>query len=288
MRDRANIGKSPSPDRDALLDAYRRLYDKHPHHRLRLENASPTQLALPGELRHESRDKYRIVMTMILSPQKRDIRLAPCLGRLFKMHAGFDSLRNLGDSHIRRSLGPIKNGGIGLGGPHGGNTARLWAVLSSYFGPWKETLTPENTRALLVREGFGPKTVRLLDAYCWGNKDVFPLDRAAFNALVKSGLYGPADNIDVVRADVEAKLAGQRDVSLIDFHEMLRFVEQSSGTDKKGEKAIIVGWNAWRLLCSMEWERITQDWRWINKHLVKENEDIAKELWHFFRRIAYP
>lgn len=266
-------------ERDALVDAYRQLHRMHPHHLLPLESD------LPAELQHESRDKYRTIMTIILAPQRGDRGLSECLGRLFKMHPSFDSLRNLEESQIGRLLGPIKDGGIGLGNPHGGNTARLSAVLSSYFGPWKETLTPKNTQALVAKEGFGPKTVRLLDAYCWGNKDVLPLDRPAFRALHTGGLYEHGSHIDKVRSDVEAKLAGQRDVSLIDFHEMLRFIEQYSGKTKKGQKDIIIGWNAWRLLCSKERERVTEDWRWLYEHLVR-NEDIAKELWHFFRGIA--
>lgn len=287
MGHRTRTENPSSPDRDALLDAYWQLHRMHPQHLVRLESASPGQLPLPEELRHESRDKYRIVMTMILSPLKRDIQLAPCLGRLFKMHPGFDSLRNLEKSEIRRLLGPIKDGGIGLGDPQGSNTARLWSVLRSYFGPWMETLTPENTQALLREEGFRAKTVRLLDAYCWGNKDVFPLDQAAFNALVKLGLYGPADNKDVVRADVEGKLAGEERVALIDFHEMLRFHEQYTDKSPSEQKNVVVGWNAWRLLCSIEREGITEDWRWIYEHLVSD-EDIAQELWHFYRKISDP
>ena len=285
MRDHPKSEGSSLPSRDALVDAYWQLHRMHPQHLVRLESASPGQLPLPEELRHESRDKYRIVMTMILSPQKRDIQLAPCLGRLFKMHPGFDSLRNLEKSEITQLLGPIKDGGIGLGDPRGGNTARLWAVMTSYFGPWNKTITPENTQALVAIEGFGPKIVRLFEAYCWGNKDVFPLDQPAFRALLATDLYENGSNIDKVRSDVEAKLAGQRGVSLIDFHEMLRFDEQSRGKSKKEKKDIIIGWNAWRLLCSMEWEGITDNWRWIYEHLVRD-EDVAKELWRFCRRIT--
>jgi len=266
-------------DRKALLKAYWQLHNIHPHHLLPLESV------LADELRSEKRDKYRTIMTMILAPGTGDKKLSECLGRLFKIHPSFDSLRDLEESQVRRLLGPTKDGGIGLGNPQGRNSARFIAVQSGYFGIWKETTTPENTQALVVKEGFGPKTVRLLDAYCWGNRDVFPLDQPALRALRTAGLYEEGSDIDKVRSDVETKLAGQKGVSLIDFHEMLRFIEQSSGKSKKGERGIIVGWNAWRLLCSKEQERITRDWRWLYDNLVKD-EDIAKELWRFYRKIS--
>ena len=273
--------KHTLPTRNRLLNAYWRLYNTHPH------NILPLESALPVELQPRSRDQYRTVMAMILSPGTADRRLSVCLGRLFRTHPSFDSCNDLVKDQVERILDPVNNGGIGLGDPRGGNTDRLWAVLSCYFGPWKDTLTPENTRGLLRKEGFGPETLRLLDAYCWGNRDVLPLNRAAFNALVKRGLYEQHGDIDVARADVESKLAGEEDVVLIDFHEMLRFRDLYDSKSENEQKNVVIGWNAWRLLCSTERERIREDWRWINEHLVKD-EDIAQELWRFFRKIADP
>ena len=194
MRDHLKSEDSSLPSRDALVDAYWQLHRMHPQHLVRLESASPGQLPLPEELRHESRDKYRTIMTMTLSSGTSDKRLSQCLGGLFKMHPSFDSLRNLEKSEITRLLGSNSNGGIGLGDPRGGNTARLWAIVTSYFGPWNEVITPENTQALVLKEGFGPKIVRLFEAYCWGNKDVFPLDQPAFRALLATDLYKNVDS----------------------------------------------------------------------------------------------
>ena len=131
MQNRRNSGGSSFPDRKALVDAYWQFHNQtHRHDRLRLESASPGQPPLPEELRHESRDKYRIVMTMILSPRKSDIQLAPCLGRFFKMHPSFDSLRNVERGEGKQLLGAIQNGGIGLGYNDPDNRsssgARLW------------------------------------------------------------------------------------------------------------------------------------------------------------------
>lgn len=277
MRDHPKSEGSSLPDRNALLDAYYQLHDQHLHHLLPLESE------LPAELQPDSRDKYRTIMTMTLSSGTGDKRLSECLGRLFKLYLNFDSLRNLEKDQVERLVGSINNGGIGLGDPRGGNTARLCAVLSCYFGPWDGTITPANTQALVIKEGFGPKIVRLFEAYCWGNKDVFPLDQPAFRALRTVVLYKNGNNIDKVRSDVEAKLAGEKDVVLIDFHEMLRFIEQSSGKSDKKQQDIIIGWNAWRILCSTQRAKITEDW--ICKHLIKD-EALAKELWHFYRRIS--
>jgi len=280
--DRPSKGNSSSPDTEALVDAYWQLDRMHPDHSY---HSLPLESALPAELRAEKRDKYRTIMTMILSQGMTDMRLAKSLGRLFKIHPDFESLRNLEKHQVKPLLREV---GIGLNDPdRWGNGGRLWSLLRCYFGPWKETMTPENTQALAKERGFDAKFIRLPEAYCWGNKDVFPLDRPAFRALLTAGLYGDGSDIDEVRSDVEAKLAGEESIALIDFHEMLRFIEQSSGKGKEGEKAIIIGWNAWRLLCSTERGRITEDWRWIYEHLVSD-EDIAKELWHFYRGISDP
>jgi len=93
------------------------------------------------------------------------------------------------------------------------------------------------------------------------------------------------DNIDDVRRDIEDKLSGERDIPLIDFHEMLRFIEQYTGKSKREQENIVIGWNAWRLLCSSKREQITRDWTWIYDRLIKD-EDIAKQLWQFYHKVA--
>jgi len=271
-----------SPAKDDLVKAYHELYQMHPHDLLPLEGA------LPIELRPKWRDGYRIVMTMILSGRKGDMSLGECLGQLFKRHPNFESLRNLGKHQIKQLLGKKEDRGIGLGNTDpdgGGNGARLWSFLRCYFGPWQETVTPENIQALYQERGFRAKFVKTLEAYYLGKQDVLPLDGPAFRALRISGLYEYDSNIDEVREDIEDKLRSESGVSLIDFHEMLRFIEQFSGKGERGRNNIIIGWNAWRLLCSKERDKITKDWKWIHERLVKD-ESIARELWYFYRKVA--
>ena len=270
------------PGTEDLWAGYQKLYQMHPHHLL------PLETALPAELQPESRDKYRIVMTMILAPGKGDKPLDRCLGKLFKRHPDFDSFRDPPTKdYIRKLLGNKETGGIGLGlsdPDRSGNGARLWNLLRLYFESWHEKITPYNIQALTGERGFKLHIVRSLEAYCFGNRDAFPLDRPAFRALCNGGMYEYESDIDEVRKDVERKLREKKDVSLIDFHEMLRFIEQYTGKSKQKQKEIIVGWNAWRLLCSAERDQITMNWKWIYEHLVKDR-DIAEELWGFYHEI---
>ncbi len=278
---------NPFPSKNSLLDAYRQLYKMHPHKLL------PLETELPLELRCEERDKYRIIMTMILAGGIGDKRLATCLGQLFREYPSFESLRNLDRQGVRRLLGAKQDGGIGLGysDPEaGGNGARLCSFLECYFGPWRETITEANILTLYQKKGFrGGKFVRTLQAYCCGNRDVLPLDTPALSAL-RDPLFPEYDNSsdEEIRKDIEGKLHGETGVSLIDFHELLRFVEQySRAKSDKTKKDIFIGWNAWRLLCSNEREQITRGWEWIYQHLVKD-ETIAKVLWQFLRKITVP
>lgn len=270
------------PGKNVLIKAYHELYRIHPRHLLRLETE------LPSELGHESRDGYRIIMTMILSGAKSDKPLTECLGRLFKRYPDFESLRNLQKHEIKRLLGKKDDGGIGLGygDPNrGGNGARLWGLLRCCFGPWKEGITKENIQDLYQQRGFRFAFVKKLEAYYLGDSEVLPLDKPAFRALRNTPLYENATNEDEVRKDIEDKLRGETEVRLIDFHEMLRFIEQSSGKSERERNDIIIGWNAWRLLSSNKREDITKDWKWIRDYLVQD-ENIAKELWYFYRKVT--
>ncbi len=274
------------PNKNSLLDAYRQLYKMHPHELL------PLETELPPELRCEEREKYRIIVTMILSGSTSDKKLTTCLGKLFKSYPQFGSFRNLSEQAVERLLGK-KPLGIGLGlqsHDTGGNGARLCSFLECYFGPWGQTITEANILTLYQKKGFGGgKFVRALQAYCCGNRDVLPLDKPALSALRDPLFPGYISFSDYdIRKDIEGKLRGETGVSLIDFHELLRFVEQySRAKSDNAKKDIIIGWNAWRLLCSNEREQITKDWEWIYKHLVRD-EGIAKELWQFFRKITAP
>ena len=268
------------PSKEQLLEVYDWLDKKmHPHHLL------PLETRLPEELKRESRDKYRIIMTMILSGLTLDKALTKSLSKLFKCYTDFQALRGLGRYEIKQLL---SESGVGLNDPdHGGNGGRLWSLLECYFGTWGETVTERNIQDLYQKKGFkGGKFARLLQAYCFGNNHVVPLDTPALNAL-RDPLF-PGYCVysgEEIRKDIEDKLRDEPKVSLIDFHEMLRFLEQYTGKSSKEQDNIIIGWNAWRLLCSSKRERITRDWTWIYDHLVQE-KGIAEELWRFYHKIT--
>lgn len=132
--------------------------------------------------------------------------------------------------------------------------------------------------------------MKLLQAYCFGNNNVIPLDTPALSAL-RDPLFPVYCNFSAneIPRDIEDKLRGEPGVSLIDFHEMLRFIGQTGGRDPKHFNSddinVVIGWNAWRLLCSQKRAEITEDW--IYKHLIR-NEKIAKKLWDFFLEITEP
>jgi hypothetical protein len=181
--------------------------------------------------------------------------------------------------------------GIGVGQQDpdvGGDGARLWSLLECYFGPWRETVTEPNIMTLYDKRGFGGgRFVRALQAYCCGNRDVMPLDERAFDALRDPLFPVYCDSTDEeIRNDIENKFCGESSVPLIDFHESLRFFEQDRrAKTKQAKKDIIIGWNAWRLLCSPERTKITEDW--IYEHLVRDRY-IAHDLWDFFLEITSP
>jgi endonuclease III len=256
------------------------VYGQHPHELL------PLETSLPQELQYPARDHYRTVLTMILSVRMADIRLTRALGKLFSQYPDFPSLQRLSPQQIKRVL---KNAGVVLNNPgHNGNGARLWGFIKLYFGPWNKKITEQNIQTLqsLRVRGYGDKVVRLLQAYCFGNKNVLPLDTPAFDCLRKCGFYRDS-NIYNARLDVEKKLGGLTGVSLIDFHELLRFRGQAGRTHSKKltdkQKKIIIGWNAWRLLPSVHREKLTGDW--IYRNLV-QSKDLSVELLDYVRSIC--
>lgn len=301
MENRVGLERSSFPDKDSLLDAYRRLYKMHPKHLLSLETN------LPCELQPHSRDRYRIIMTMILSERSNDYNLSKALGKLFQRYPDFGGLRSLSKQQIiERILASRAKGGCGFGGYNkpngGGNDDRLYSFINLYFNAWGENITERNIsdlKNLPPGSGFGPKFVRTLLAYCPldrnepADKDVLPLDNPAFAALndclrERGQQY---NNVEDARKDIENKLGDEKSISLIDFHELLRFRGQTGGRSpdyfNKNDIKVIIGWNAWRLLCSLERAEITEDWKWIYEHLVKD-KSIAQQLGFFFRQIADP
>jgi hypothetical protein len=238
-------------------------------------------------------------MTMVLSERSNDLNLSKALGRLFLRYPDFRSLQSLSRQEIiQRILAGENKGGCGFGGynkPNGGGSDdRMITFVSRYFNDWERRITEQHIWGLEQPKptGFGPKFIRTLLAYCPldgngpANRNVLPLDDPAFKALndCLRGRGYQYRNKEDAREDIENKLSDENGIWLIDLHEMLRFEGQSSGKNKREQNQIILGWNAWRLLCSTERDRITRDWKWIYEHLVKD-KDIAKELWDFYQEI---
>lgn len=237
---------------------------------------------LPDALCPKKRDRYRIVMTMILSGLVRDRPLTKSLARLFRGHPNFESLKGLGRHEIRQLLSEI---GIGLSNPdRSGNGGRLWSLCECYFDAWGEKITEDNIEDLYQKRGFGDgKFVRALQAYCFGNRNVAPLDTPALRAIRDPVLpsYSKFSD-DEIRRDIETKLRDEPAVSLVDFHEMLRFAEQCSGKSQKQVDDVMVGWNGWRLLCSSRRDTISEDW--LRDYLTKDRE-MAKKIWGFYNTL---
>lgn len=265
------------PDKDALLDEYQRLYKEHP------KDLLPLETELPDQLKCESRDPYRIIMTMILSQRIDDHSLSVSLGKLFSAHPAIGSLRGLITWDDARNL--LRGYDFKVDGPAGYNVDRFRALLRLCFDEWSGTIGSNYIDTLKVKRGYGPKFTRTLSAYHLGDRNVLPLDRKAFDALKKDGLYADDAGINRVRTDIEHKLSGEMGISLIDFHELLRFKGQTDGKEagSKELEDIIVGWNAWRLLCSSYREGITE--QWIHTNLITGSKDLAKELWDFFGEV---
>jgi endonuclease III len=266
-----------SPSKKELLEAYHRLDSNHQHDLL------PLETRLPEELQYQRRDGYRIIMTMILSQRIDDYRLSVSLGRLF---GDYPTLKSLCDLTTWKSVKDLlRRYGFQVDGPAAYNVDRIWTLLRYSCGKWSRKIGPDYVDTLEVERGYGPKFIRALRAYHLGERNVLPLDGKGFYALTKIGLYTHDTNINQVRADMERKLNSEKSIYLIDFHELLRFRGQTDGKEVGGRQLeeIIVGWNAWRVLCSLERAKMTEDW--IYKDLIKD-KSIAQKLWQFLSR--YP
>jgi endonuclease III len=272
----------PAPTRTQLIACYRTLYEHHPHTLLPLETALPTVLQYTG------RNMYRTVLTMILSVHMADVRLTQALGKLLARYPDFDSLKHLTMPQLHQVL---REATVVLNDPaYSGNGGRLWGFLLRYFGPWGEYCTESHIRSLLVQRvrGFGEKVVRLLQAYCFGNPHVLPLDTPAFKALQAYGLYRHW-NIHRVRQDIEQQLQSVSDIALVDLHELLRFHGQAGRVNlarlTTKQQHIITGWNAWRVLISRH--SYTSDCGWLRTHLV-QSDALAQALYQHLRTISPP
>ncbi|MCK4245430.1 MAG: hypothetical protein KAX20_07385, partial [Candidatus Omnitrophica bacterium] len=229
----------------------------------------------------------------ILSERSDDLRLSAALGRLFRLYSNWGDLQGWSKQEIITGiLGSVSRGGCGFGGYNkrhgGGNDDRLHSFLNMYFSAWGQAMTEQSINdleKLPPGSGFGPKSVRTLRAYCFGDRRVLPLDRPAFRFLQQHCSLYTRCTIDQARSHIESMISSEEGVSLIDFHELLRFRGQTEGKTVGGKELedVIVGWNAWRLLCSDQRDKITKDWMYQN--LVK-NKDIANRLWDFYLTIA--
>jgi hypothetical protein len=290
---------STNPDRDTLVTLYHELKDEHPGDLL------PLETELPSELQRHSRDQFRTVLTMILSERSNDHNLSKALGRLFQRYPDFGALQFLSRQQIvERILSGESKGGCGFGGynkPNGGGSDdRMTTFLSRYFEDWKMIITEQHICDLEKPKptGFDSKFIRTLLAYCPldGNgsagRNVLPLDNPAFTALndcLRERGYQYRNEEDA-REDIENKLGDEKGISLIDFHELLRFRGQTGGRDAEhlnsSDSKVIIGWNTWRLLCSNKRGNLTE--AWISNHLITGSRDLAKELWRFYNKVAHP
>jgi len=167
--------KFASPSKKELLETYRQLYKTHPHDLLLLE----TQL--PVGLRPESRDKYRIIIAMILSDRTWDYTLLMSLGKLFDECPNINSFKDLRSWNDAKDL--LKKYGFQVDGPGELNVDRVWYLITSYFGKWNQTISPENIETLNTKCGYGPQSIRTLNTYVLGRPDFLPLNAEAFEVL---------------------------------------------------------------------------------------------------------
>jgi endonuclease III len=221
---------------------------------------------------------------MILSEETSDYDLSIALGKFFKDYSDINSLKHLGSWDEARTL--LKQYGFRTNGYKAKrNVDRFLCFKEHYFDRWNANLPP-NAIATLANagKGYGPKFARALYAYWKGEQNVLPLDGQALKALHALDLYKYDKTGGRAREDIESKL--KVEIPLIDFHELLRFMGQTGGRDPEHFNSgikVIIGWNAWRLLCSSKRAEITEDW--ISKHLVTD-ASIAQQLWDFFREIS--
>jgi len=260
-----------------LVEAYHQLDENHPHHLL------PLETKLPSQLGWRSRDEYRIVMPMILSQRIDDYSLSITLGRFLSAYPTMESLRGLTSWSDAKYL--LRGYGFKVDGPAVYNVDRFWSLVDLCLVGRSSRIGSDYLDTLEGKRGYGPKFTRTLRAYHLGDPSVLPLDGRGFQTLTKLGLYAHDDSINWVRTDIEHKLSGEMSIELIDFHELLRFRGQTDGKEAGSRQLeeITVGWNAWRVLCSLERAKMTEDC--IYKELIKD-KSIAQKLGQFLSR--YP
>jgi endonuclease III len=266
------------PAKRQLVALYKKLHKHHPHDLL------PLETTLPEKLSAKSRDVYRIILTMILSRGTNDKTLSKNLDQLFRKYKNFKNLERVyRNKNGKRELQKIlKDCEFGFNNPDkGGGGGRLWSLLECRFGRTGDKIDKHNIQRLENKHGYGPKFIRCLQAYWGGNKNVLPLDGAAFKALKCLGFYENCDvtthNIDKARKDIEGELSNNHEISLIDFHEMLRYRGQLQNTSKE---KIIIGWNTWRILCSNHRAEINKP-RSRLLHFIKD-EKMREKLREFY------
>lgn len=271
----------PLPTHEQLFQCYHTLYAEHPHSLL------PLETALPPALQPPARNLYRTVLTMILSVRMADIRLTQAMAKLFVLYPDFHALQPLSMAQLHSAL---RQATVVLNNPqHSGNGGRLWGFLQLYSGPWGEQITEAHINMLLACRvrGFGEKVVRLLQAYCFGNPRVLPLDTPAFHALQAYGLYRH-EKIAEARHDIEAKLRGMPAIALVDMHELLRFRGQAGRVQphclSAKQQRLIIGWNAWRVLISEH--RNSRGYSWLRQWLV--HDDVLATTFYDYVQTLFP
>ena len=232
----ANYGTAfATPGKADLILFYCQLRQSHPHHLL------PLETELPVELRPESRDAYRIIMTMILYQMTDDYRRSVFLSKLFSVYPDMSSWVSLDSRNEAEAV--LKKLGFQVDGPGEYSVNRLWCLVKLYFDKWNQTIKPENIETLRVERAYGSSTMRKLYTYWLGRQNLLPLDGKANAMLKEHGLYDLYMDINEVRADIEAKLGNEMTISLINFNEMLSFKQQARVRARiRQTKKIIIGW----------------------------------------------
>lgn len=225
-----------------------------------------------AELACERRNRYRTIMVMILSEATHDLRLAHSMIRFFDEYQDFRSLQRIRELDVEAVLKRF-----GIGRNKTGNGRRFQSILR--LQPWLRPFEAGDVAKLA--DGFGNKFRKVLLAYVFGKRNVLPLDTPAFHALQEQRFYThlTPTQIDRVRDDIEEKLGSVAGVSLIDFHELLRFRKQAGLASKNrltlNQKKIILGWNGWRVLCLNDRSILTANW--VEHNLIKDT-DLAAEF----------